>query len=399
MKGGGNTKNAGIPPITNLMVSLTNQCTMRCPFCFVDREVTRMGYETMMKTAQFLIRNSEQCGVPPRMVFFGGEPTLEWDTLIVPITRYIREEYCKPFVLSMTTNMTLLNEERVRFLVENQIQCLFSVDGGRETMTINRPMADGSDSFALVDRSIDLIVRNVPHTAARITLYEPTVGNFYKDLRYVESKGFRSVSVLPNLFSDWSTGSVEAFKAQLVRYGDHLIESFRAGVTPAVFQQYGECFYKMMLAERCAGNGLYQTLSKCQACGKCGFGLGHHATMDYAGNIYGCLHPGPLTPESIFYLGNIEEGVDPERTVRLVRMCEEETPGGLDCPGCKLRHICDRGCAPNNYICNGTFTTPPAMFCHYYRALMDDAQRVSTVLGGERNEASRVYFQRRVMEG
>lgn len=388
-----------VPPITNVMATLTNQCTMRCPFCFVPKEAKRMSYETLYALVQFLIRNSDACGIPPRLVFFGGEPMMEWDSLIVPITRYIREEYQKPFVLSMTTNMTLLNEERIHFLLSNDIRCLYSIDGGRETMAVNRPMADGSDPFQAVDPIIDKITGIIPNAAARITLYEPTVGNLLDDILYVERKRFGSISILPDLFSPWSPESYVSLQQQIAMYGDYLIQAFRSNREPLIFQQYSECFFKMALTNRCIEKGRFQDLSKCQACGKCGFGLGHHATADYLGNLYGCLHPGPLTPESIFYLGDIRQGVDPARSKALVEMCEDETPGGLDCAGCNLRYICDRGCAPNNYICTGRMLTPPETYCRFYRALMDDAYRVCLLLDEEKNEAFRRVFQRRVMEG
>lgn len=388
-----------VPPLTNLMVSLTNQCTLRCPFCFVDHEVTRMSYQTMFDTVQFLIRNSEACGRAPRLVFFGGEPMMEWDSLIVPITDYIRKEYGKQFYLSMTTNLTLLNEERIRYILDNDIACLFSVDGARETMGINRPFADGSNSFEVIDEKAGLVTAMVPGSAARMTLCKETAGNFLKDILYVEGKGFGSISVLPDLFSRWTEEQTRAMEEQIRCYGDYLIASFRSGRTPTVFQQYSEMFFKMVLTNKCLELERPQSMAKCHGCGKCGFGQENHATTDYQGNIFGCLHPAPLTKESPFYLGDIYHGVDPERTRRLVEQCDAEVPGGLDCAGCKLAAVCDRGCAPNNYIIVGKMNTPPETYCHFNRALMDDALRMAAVLGEEENETFRAFFQSRVRRG
>lgn len=388
-----------VPPITNLMVSLTNQCTMRCPFCFVDKDVKRMSYDILMSLFNFTRRNSELCGIPPRIVFFGGEPMLEWDSLIVPFTKYVREEYNDLCRLSMTTNLTLLNEERIQFLKDYNINCLFSIDGAEETMAINRPMSDGSNGFSIVDRNIDLVVKILGRVSARITLYQPTVKNFFNDVRYVESKAVGSISVLPNLFDTWSPETIAEFEKQIALYESYIIDSFRNGRAPLIFQQYAECFYRMMLVNRCMDQGLFQTQDRCRGSGKCGFGLGHFATTDYLGDIYGCLHPAPLTRDSIFYLGNPFDGVDPDKTRRLVEMCDAETPGGLRCDTCKLRAVCDRGCAPNNYIFVGKMTTPPSIYCHFYRILFDSAIRVAQVLGEEENSLFKQVFQNRVRLG
>ena len=88
----------------------------------------------------------------------------------------MQEEYCKPFVLSMTTTNDAGNEEQVRFLVENQNS--MPVLRGRRTGDNNQPPPWRTGATTLrvwTTACVTLIVRNVL-TAARITLYEPTVG-------------------------------------------------------------------------------------------------------------------------------------------------------------------------------------------------------------------------------
>lgn len=388
-----------VPPITNMMVMLTNQCNLRCPYCFVDKNVKRMNYETLFSLVQFLIKNAEACNRTPRLAFFGGEPTLEWDTLIVPIVQYIRQEYGKPFFLSMTTNITLLNEERLVFMKQNELGALYSVDGYRSTMAINRPFVSGASSFDTIDKNIDIVVKTFPRAPARITIHRDTIKNFFEDVVYVTGKNFGSVSVLPNLFDTWTPKDEELFKEQIRLYGDWLIENFRAGKKPLIFQQYGEKFFKLMLRNRCIRDGESQTLLKCKSYGKCGFGLGYHATCDTEGNIFGCLHLEALEKDSIFYLGNVSDGIDVNKTRALVDRCENEPLGGLNCKSCILEEVCDRGCVPNNYLYNGSFNTPPPTFCQFHQTIAEDAIRVISTLGLEQNHVFRESFQDRVREG
>ena len=46
----------------------------------------------------------------------------------------------------MTTNGTLLNQDRINFLKENEIYLLLSCDGPPEVQDYNRPCRDGSNS-------------------------------------------------------------------------------------------------------------------------------------------------------------------------------------------------------------------------------------------------------------
>ena len=92
-----------------------------------------MTYETAKAAAEFLIKNTEETNITPSINFFGGEPMLMWDSIIVPLTNWIRNEYKKPFSLGITTNGTLLDEEKIEFLKKNGVNLLFSIDGGKET--------------------------------------------------------------------------------------------------------------------------------------------------------------------------------------------------------------------------------------------------------------------------
>ena len=351
-----------------------------------------------MDIVRYLINNAEESGVTPRMVFFGGEPLTEWDSLIVPIVKFIRDDYKKPFILSMTTNGVLLTEDKVRFMHDHALESLYSIDGGKETMAVNRPFCGGDNPSDTIEANLKTVLEYNPNATARITLYQPTAGNFCADILHVQSLGFKRISVLPNLFDDWSDESIEAFRAQVEAYGEHLIAEFRAGRVPPVYEQYVRSFLNILMENKCVAEGYYQTRRACMGSGKCGFGLRGFATTDYQGNIYGCLHQEKLSPSSVFYLGDIYNGIDPSRTAALVDRCDEAPLGGQDCKNCKLSYTCDRGCVPNNYLYSGEFNVPPPMYCHYYRILLDDAIRVCSVLGNEENELFREFFSKCVKD-
>lgn len=49
-----------------------------------------MTYDTALDAAKFLIANAEEVNQTPSINFFGGEPMLMWDSIIVPLTNWIR---------------------------------------------------------------------------------------------------------------------------------------------------------------------------------------------------------------------------------------------------------------------------------------------------------------------
>lgn len=111
--------------ITSVMLNVTHACNLRCVYCFVEKEPQTMTYDVARDTVDFLIANSKENGDTPSINFFGGEPMLCWDSIIVPLTNYIRKDLRIPFNLSITTNGTLLNDERIKFMKDNGFRCYF----------------------------------------------------------------------------------------------------------------------------------------------------------------------------------------------------------------------------------------------------------------------------------
>ncbi|WP_042698807.1 GTP 3',8-cyclase MoaA [Thermococcus sp. PK] len=88
-------------PVTNLRISLTNECNLNCFYC--HREGQTLNFEDMKpEEIERIVRIASQLGIK-KVKLTGGEPTIRKD--IVEIVRRIR-----PYVedLSMTTNGTTL---------------------------------------------------------------------------------------------------------------------------------------------------------------------------------------------------------------------------------------------------------------------------------------------------
>ena len=120
-------------------LNVTNQCNLKCRYCFVNQNPERMSFETATMAVTYLYKNltaqREKTGNPQlkgTINFFGGEPLLEWP-LIKQLTEWIEENYTDCFNLGITTNGTLLSEQIIDFLYEHKITPLLSMDGDYET--------------------------------------------------------------------------------------------------------------------------------------------------------------------------------------------------------------------------------------------------------------------------
>lgn len=139
-----------------LLLQITQACNLNCCYCpYADSEHSvhqrnhsskNMSWEVAKNSLdQFLENSSEITDVT--IGFYGGEPFINFP-LIKKIVEYVEENYCgKNVQYSLTTNGTLLTDEIISFLRENDFHILFSIDGPESIHDKNRKYFNGKGSF------------------------------------------------------------------------------------------------------------------------------------------------------------------------------------------------------------------------------------------------------------
>jgi len=132
----------------------TNDCNLRCLYCFVEDEnrdtssiymtedVARKGLEIFAK----LTENADQIS----LTFYGGEPLLNADILYFSM-RYVRTlekhgAFKRPVEMSLITNGTLVDDRTIEAVSETNTAVTISIDGPKNLNRARRD-AQGEDSF------------------------------------------------------------------------------------------------------------------------------------------------------------------------------------------------------------------------------------------------------------
>jgi len=130
----------------------TLRCNMKCVYCQAASEKQDslgfdMDKDTADKTLEFI---NQSPSTKKTIEFQGGEPLLNW-----PIVEYIikktSDKKKEGLRTTIVTNLTLMTEERMKFLIDNDVIVCTSLDGPKEVHDQNRPLIGGS--------SHDLVVR------------------------------------------------------------------------------------------------------------------------------------------------------------------------------------------------------------------------------------------------
>lgn len=151
--------------MSQLILIITESCNIRCKYCIYSDNYPhikgytqkRMSINTAKKAIDYYMKLHQKridSGFKrkPIITFYGGEPFLEF-RLMQQVVEYCKEKKYNPRFFA-TTNATLLNDEMINFIIDNEIVMTFSLDGFKENNDRNRVFFDGKGTF-------DIILKNV----------------------------------------------------------------------------------------------------------------------------------------------------------------------------------------------------------------------------------------------
>src|ERR1700691_2883270 len=106
-------------PVRNLMLYLTEECNLRCSYCFVDKKPRYMSEEVARWAVEFFYsRNISGGEYQVHLNFFGGESFLCIERMhqVIAMARERRPNVYKQAIFSATTNGTVATPEVERLI-------------------------------------------------------------------------------------------------------------------------------------------------------------------------------------------------------------------------------------------------------------------------------------------
>ena len=151
------------PKITSASFLMTEDCNLRCIYCFEEhRQKKSMSKEVIKAGLDFLCRNSLVDGTRRfHALLFGGEPLMEPDGVeyLLDYGHRLAEETNTHFSAGIITNATILTP-RVQAILKEYIPkgltVQLSIDGVKEAHDMYRVTVSGRGSFDIIERNIPI---------------------------------------------------------------------------------------------------------------------------------------------------------------------------------------------------------------------------------------------------
>jgi uncharacterized protein len=309
-------------PAGNLMLFLTEDCNLRCTYCYVNKKPRRMSSETARKAVEFFL-DSQVSGKRFQLTlnFFGGEPFLELDRMeeVIGLARRRRPNVYKKFGFSATTNGTIAHDRVEKIIRDSRMNLLISLDGGPQAQT-SRPFVSGNESWSAVRRNLPRLLQWSSDVMVRMT-FHPGALDLVGNVRQVLELGVPAVALAGVSEADWS-GKEEAVEQAYQELADWFLSETRQGRTPPLVVT------QKLLRLRHGGKRPERA---------CNVGTGILA-IDPDGNVMPC-HRFLYRPQD--WLGSADSPQLSPQRAKYAHLSSAKMP---ECQGCVAEPVCGGGC-------------------------------------------------------
>ena len=369
-------------PLTTLVLNVTSKCNLSCTYCYeygedkiveASRKPRFMNEETARQSVDFMFA---EAGDSPmvHLTFFGGETLLNFKVLRSALA-YAKERATalgRTVDTSLTTNATLLREEIIDWIVENDVGVTVSMDGGKEQQDRFRVFNNGMGSYDVILPNIRMLLekhRKRP-VGARVTLTKQNldVESIYRHLR--DELGFWEVGFAP-VTTSWQR--------------DYAIQEDGFEAMLGQFQGLAQEWLQYALAGKHHGfsnvrdtvEEIHKGMSKAYPCGA-GLGLMGVATD---GDVALCHR---FAGSDTHKIGSVTGGVD--RAKQDDFLTRHHIANKTDCSTCWARPICAGGCYHEAHTRYGESARPNLHYCEWIRRWTNTCLEVYGTLAERRPE-------------
>jgi sulfatase maturation enzyme AslB (radical SAM superfamily) len=172
--------------ILNLQLIITEQCNLRCRYCF---EINKGSRQMPLELAKEILKRELSREDSPDEYLIdlvGGEPLLRFVEIKELIEHCISNAnaWPKKFHFSMCTNLTLLSTEMEQWFEKNQqwIVLATSLDGTRDAHNHYR-----CESYDMVIKNLPFYKRLYPTQGVKMTIGPDTISSIYDSILNIES--------------------------------------------------------------------------------------------------------------------------------------------------------------------------------------------------------------------
>jgi uncharacterized protein len=351
----------------------THICNLRCDYCYYHEmgayKLPKMTDKTIHDTIEFIDKWEVAKNIT--IHFFGGEPTAAWDVIekIVNLAKAKenwtvvtnmeggdkecsggmctthmggqKKEGEKRITFSMTTNGTLLDDDKLNFIKQNfksDHPFLLSIDGPEHIHNKHRVKTDGSGSFKDIPL-VDIFTRWKPEILEIRPTYTKDMlpHDLLKSYKWLYEIGFRKIPVEFDYEDKWNQKELGKLYNTVISLNSFWYETVKKGDATGIPKS-------VMEPESVFFKGFHGTTGETL----CGVGR-NSMGIDSMGGVWACQRWAGYTGENVpeeYILGTVDAGIDLDKLYHIQNLSRNKMikPKEMNCDICPVKSLCVGGC-------------------------------------------------------
>lgn len=321
-------------------------CNLKCIYCFArqEKDSNYTGYidqNTLKKIFEFILNKFPNYKRYKLEFVSGGEPLLHWEMVeySINLAKYYFERHNKNFSILLVTNATQIDEEKINFLKDNNVDLCISIDGNRELQDFQRPMKNGESSYEAVVRSMNLIKKSsIANSYSKNIWAISVLTSRCQDIKSIIENnielGFASMELRiargknsENFLNMSNLKNFEKLYTMLYNYFCSCWENKEYQKILFCLNEY-DYFGKILYRLLCESHVKY----RCQA-------AKNKLAFTANGDIYPC---DSFVGNNEYYMGNVFDGNVDEKIV--TKFLKNDVDSLEKCSLCKFKYLCSGSC-------------------------------------------------------
>lgn len=338
----------------SVTLNVTNNCNLACTYCFEkSKSKVMMTTDTAIKAIDKTYRDTGKDREPFTINFFGGEPLLNWEAIKAVVDHCNEKSYRVRY--GMTTNLTMLTDEMVKYIDDNSIALLVSVDGIKSIHDKNR-----CNSFDTVYKNMKRLIDEGLgiYIEARMTILPEDIEYAKDGVKMLFDMGIDNLCPMPVNDVPWSKEDIKKAKEFYLDMMKFFTDTMNdeSNTRNISIKNCDDMMVNIMSPDQ--DDPVMCPIFENTWC-----------TIDSYGDVYAC-HQGPTSvskEKEYLRVGNLDF-ID---ETKLTTIKKKATYPKNRCKGCKGRAICKCGCPTENLRSTGTYDAPSDAYCDLQIALAE----------------------------
>lgn len=236
----------------SITLEINQKCNLSCRYCYLgDKDKSEMPYEVALQCIDLAFENTKIHRDKTLWVdFIGGEPLLDFE-YIKKIVDYI---YTKnknnhyTLIFSITTNGTIMDDEKIDWLTDNNFLLKISIDGKKEIHDLNRISKNGISTFDQICANWHYFKKYEEISGKRIQVTNVITKNnyssYYDTFKFlVEEMKIRVIDTAIDLYTEWTKEDLHVLEIQMNKTVDYYLDTLRKklGIYWSFVKEVSEC--------------------------------------------------------------------------------------------------------------------------------------------------------------